>query len=224
MLGIILQARMGSTRLPGKILMKIGGKSLLEHILLRLQFLRHQARLVIATTTLPKDDTVCDFCKEHAVDCFRGSEQNVLERYYQCAIKYDFTHIVRLTGDNPFTDIEELDNLIDLHLRTKADYTHSFGVLPVGAGAEIFTMNALSESHAKGTKDNHREHVNEYIQEHPDLFNIQMLTVPAGKRRPDIRLTVDTEADLQRARYIVDQSKGPFVSTEKAIILCSHFA
>jgi spore coat polysaccharide biosynthesis protein SpsF len=223
-LGIILQARMGSSRLPGKILMNIGHRNLLEHILFRLKYLKHDAKVVIATSTSPKDDRVQDFCKAHDVECFRGSELNVLERYYFCSKKYGFYHIVRLTGDNPFTDIEELDNLIDLHMRTKSDYTHSFGVLPIGVGAEIFTFKALEESYLKGTMDNHREHVNEYIQEHPELFNISVLSVDKKKNRPDIRLTVDTREDLKRARDIVENGAVDFVDTEKAIELCLRFA
>ena len=99
--GIILQARMGSSRLPGKFLKKIGDKSLLEHIFYRLTFLKHPAKVVLATSTNQKDDIVELFCKSRNIDCFRGSEENVLERYYLCAKKFGFDHIVRLTGDNP---------------------------------------------------------------------------------------------------------------------------
>ena len=134
MLGIILQARMGSKRLPGKVLMRVGRKPLLDHIFDRLKLMKHSAKLVLATTTNPMDDAVDRFCKERGVECYRGSEDNVLERYYSCAKKYQFQHIVRLTGDNPFTDIEELDRLIEQHLNTRSDYTHSFGVLPVEIG------------------------------------------------------------------------------------------
>jgi spore coat polysaccharide biosynthesis protein SpsF len=222
--GIILQARMGSTRLPGKIFMNIGPRNLLEHILYRLKSLQHDTQTVIATSTSPKDDIVQEFCVSHHVVYFRGSELNVLERYYSCAKKYGFKHIVRLTGDNPFTDIEELDNLIDLHVKTKGDYTHSFSVLPIGVGAEIFTFEALEKSYVKGTEDNHKEHVNEYILEHPELFATKILSVSKKKNRPDARLTIDTREDLLHARYIVEHSMMDYVDTEKAIELCSLFA
>ena len=111
---------MGSSRLPGKVLKKIGGKTtLLEHIFYRLTFLKHQAKVVLVTSTNNRDDAIDAFCKEKNIECFRGGEDNVLERYYRCAKKYGFEHIVRLTGDNPFTDIEEIDNLIDLHMNAK---------------------------------------------------------------------------------------------------------
>jgi spore coat polysaccharide biosynthesis protein SpsF len=106
-IGIIMQARMGSTRLPGKILMPLGSKSLLEHILARLGRLRHAALTVIATSEAPQDDVVAQFCAAHAVACFRGSEQNVLDRYYRCASRYGFRQIVRVTGETPSRIVED---------------------------------------------------------------------------------------------------------------------
>lgn len=223
MTGIILQARMGSTRLPGKVLKGLCGSTLLERIFERLGSLRHRATLVVATTLNERDDVIERLCSSKKIDCFRGSEEDVLERYYLCAKKYGFTDIVRLTADNPFVDVEELDNLIDLHERTRADYTHSFGVLPVGAGAEAFTFAALERSFREGKKPNHREHVNEYIQENPGLFSIEVLSVPEAKNRPDVRLTVDTPEDFERARRIIEAA-GPSVTTQKAIELCTRSA
>jgi spore coat polysaccharide biosynthesis protein SpsF len=141
--GIIIQARMGSTRLPGKVLRPIAGRPLLDHILERLQSLRQQVSVVIATSMLKADDAVETFCKNRDVACYRGSEQDVLARYLDCATHYAFDAVVRLTGDNPFTDIAELERLIALHLCDKNDYTHSFGALPIGVGAEIFSYTAI---------------------------------------------------------------------------------
>lgn len=223
MTGIILQARMGSSRLPGKILKKLDGDTMLGYILNRLGFLKQPVKVVVATSYKPGDDVVEAFCIERKAECFRGSEDDVLERYYLCASKYGFKNIVRLTGDNPFVDIEELDNLIALHLKEKADYTHSFSDMPVGCGAEAFSFKALEISQEKGVKENHREHVNEYIHENPGCFKIKQLEIPEGKRRPDIRLTVDTEEDYKKACFIVQKCGDGFVPTEKAIELCSQF-
>lgn len=224
MTGIIIQARMGSKRLPSKVFKMIGDKNLLEHIFYRLSYLKHEAKVVVATTSLEKDDVVVAFCLSKGIVCFRGSEENVLDRYYFCAKKYGFKDIVRLTGDNPFTDIEEIDNLIELHINSKADYTHSFGELPIGVGAEIFTFNALENSYHNAIKENHKEHVNEYIQEHPGLFKISVLHVPAYKNRPDIRLTIDTEEDYLRACHIVRSSNNDYINTKQAIELCLQSA
>lgn len=223
MIGIIIQARMGSTRLPGKILKNIGTKNLLEHILFRLLRLTHKVKIVIATSDTEKDDLVEEFCIKNNITCFRGSELNVLERYYLCAKQYNFDHIVRLTGDNPFTDIEELDNLISLHVDSHADYSRSFAVLPKGIGTEIFTFKALETSHYKSTKPNHFEHVNEYIEENEAEYIISELEVPNDKNRPDLSLTVDTIEDYQKACFIVENSKNEYITTQEAIAICSQY-
>lgn len=222
-IGIIIQARMGSTRLPAKVLKKIGNKNLLEHILFRLSYLKYKCKIVIATTILNQDDKIEDFCKKNSVKCFRGSEINVLQRYYMCTKENKFDHIVRLTGDNPFTDIEELDNLINLHLKTKSDYSRSFFNLPKGVGAEIFSFEALEQSYKYGDKENHKEHVNEYIEENEDRFKIAELKVEKGKNRPDISLTVDTEDDYKKACFIVENTKNEYISTKEAINLCLQY-
>jgi spore coat polysaccharide biosynthesis protein SpsF len=222
--GIIIQARMGSTRLPGKVLRPIAGRPLLDHILERLQSLRQPVSVVIATSTLETDDAVETFCKERGVACYRGSEQDVLVRYLDCATHYGFDAVVRLTGDNPFTDMEELDRLIVLHLCEKNDYTHSFDALPIGVGAEIFSYAALERSDRDGHAPNHREHVNEYIEENPALFRIGRLRIPDSKTSPRLRLTVDTPDDHARACRLAEQAQGGSLSTEEAIRLCSRFA
>ncbi len=214
---------MGSTRLTGKVLKKIGNKTILEHIFYRLTFLKYPVKTVLATSVEQKDDTLESFCKERGIECFRGSEKNVLERYYYCAKKYKFEHVVRLTGDNPFIDIEELNNLIELHLHIQSDYTHSRDVLPLGVGAEIFTFDAIEKSYKNGTKGNHREHVNEYITDNPLLFRIARLSVATEKRRPDIRLTVDTEEDYKKACYICENAKGEFITTQEDIALSEEY-
>lgn len=222
-IGIIIQARIGSTRLPGKVLKKIETKTLLEHILFRLEKLKHSCNIIIVTSKLKKDNLIEDFCKKNDINCFRGSESNVLERYYLCAKQNAFTHIVRLTADNPFSDIEELDNLIELHVNSKADYSRSFGSLPKGVGAEIFTFEALEKSYILGKKENHKEHVNEYIEENEDKFRIEELKVSIEKNRPDISLTVDTPYDYKKACFIVKNSENEYITTQEAIKLCLQF-
>jgi spore coat polysaccharide biosynthesis protein SpsF len=216
-IGIVVQARMSSTRLPGKVLRPIAGRPLLDHVIGRLGMLRSDALPVVATTVEAKDNAVAEHCAWLPVQCFRGSEHDVLDRYVTCARKYAFDHIVRLTADNPFTDIDELDRLIDMHLADGNDYSHSFGVLPVGVGAEIFTRAALERSAEEGAAPHHREHVNEYVQENPQSFRIGVLAVAAEKRRPDVSLTVDTEDDYLKACRIADRAPDRFLSTLEAI-------
>lgn len=224
MTGIIIQARTGSTRLPGKILKKINDRMLLEHIIDRLQELKSRAVVVIATSILPGDDVVEDFCKEKGVLCFRGSESNVLSRYYECAKEQGFTDIVRLTADNPFVDVEEVDRLIAYHKECGNDFTESFSVLPMGVGAEIFSFAALSEDMQKASMPHHFEHVDEYILENMDKFKTGTLTVAPEKNRPEVRLTVDTKEDYEKACFIAKKCKTGLADTVEAIALCSQYA
>lgn len=215
---------MGSTRLPGKVLRPIGHLPLLGHVLGRLALLRHEVKVVIATSVLPQDDAIVAFCEDSKVSCFRGSELDVLDRYYQCARQFGFQHIVRLTADNPFTDIEELDRLIDLHLQEANAFTHSFGPMPKGVGAEIFSFHALELSWQEGHAPHHREHVDEYLLEHPEIFRTGTLDVPAAKSQPGLRLTVDTEDDWRKADALARQAGDEWLTTERIIALCSPSA
>ena len=219
MLAAILQARTGSTRLPGKTLLPLGGMPMLAYILRRLRAVLPELPVIVATTTQPGDDRLVELCASEGVPWFRGSEADVLRRYHDCASTFGLTHIIRLTADNPFGDHAELERLIALHLASGADYTHSFGQLPVGAAAEIFTFPCLAQAHREGREPHHREHVNEYVLEHPELFRIQALEVPPAKRQPGLRLTVDTLEDYARAQRIVAKSgsSGPWVNTEDAV-------
>ncbi len=219
-IGVIIQARMGSTRLPGKVLRTIGHLPLLGHVLGRLAMSKHKLSVVVATSTLVQDDDIAVFCQISNVKCFRGDESDVLDRYYQCAKLYEFKHVVRLTADNPFTDIEELDRLIDMHMQMGFAFTHSFGQLPVGVGAEIFTFDALKQSWKEGHEPHHREHVDEYLIENPTIFKTGVLEVPTNKNKPALRLTVDTEEDLKKASSLVEQVNKNWLTTEQVIELC----
>jgi spore coat polysaccharide biosynthesis protein SpsF len=222
--GLVIQARMGSTRLPGKVLRPVGHLPLLGHVIGRLAMLSPSWPLVVATSTDGRDDAIAQWCEQAGVATFRGSEHDVLHRYVNCARTSGFDHVVRLTADNPFTDVPELHRLVQHHLAGSFDYTHSFGMMPLGVGAEIFTRAALERSHTEGREPHHREHVNEYIHEHPELFRIGVLDVPVDKRAPDLRLTVDTEEDWRRADDLARQARGHWIETREAIALCSSSA
>jgi spore coat polysaccharide biosynthesis protein SpsF len=224
-IGVIIQARMGSARLPGKVLRKLNGLPILGHIFGRLCLLQHEASVVVASSVNPADDAIAAYCTEHSILCFRGSQEDVLARYVACAEELSFAHIARLTGDNPFIDIDELDRLIALHLLEGNDYSHSIGELPIGVGAELFTLSALQRCAREGEQPHHREHVNEYILENPALFKVGRLRgIAPRKVRPQLRLTVDTEDDFRRACFVAEHAQGRWASTEEAIALCSRSA
>lgn len=191
--GIVLQARMGSSRLPGKVLKLLCGKPLLGWILDRLQTCRNAEMLIVATSRLERDAPVAEFAERCGADAFRGDEDDVLGRYNACADQFGLDHLVRATGDNPFVDPIEADALIAAHLIGKFDYSNSVeSGLPKGVGLEVFSRGALHRSNAEGHAPHHREHVNEYILEHKDLFRTLALQAPASKVAPGLDLSVDT--------------------------------
>ncbi|KJU82061.1 acylneuraminate cytidylyltransferase, spore coat polysaccharide biosynthesis protein spsF [Candidatus Magnetobacterium bavaricum] len=203
----VIQARMGSTRLPGKVLMDLAGFTMLEHLIIRLCGAKNVSYVLVITSTDKKDDEIYTFCYEKNIECFRGSENDVLDRYYKSAKKYNMTNLIRVTGDNPFTDIEELDNLVELHFQKKADYSinkEETGTdLPAGAGCEVFSFEMLEECWKKGLLPHHREHVNDFILENMAVYNVCVATVPEYKKRKNMRITVDTHEDFERAKNIL---------------------
>src|ERR1039457_2479069 len=222
MIGLVLQARMGSSRLPGKVMMDLCGRPMLGHILDRLKRVNRSVAVIVATTIKSCDDIIEVFARREGVDCYRGDENDVLDRYYRIAQQYKLRHIIRATADNPFVDPEEIDRLIDLHIRTGADYTHAFGLLPIGIGTECFTLTALERSWREGKCPNHREHVNEYIQERPHHFHIEVLDIPKEKQSQTLRLTVDTSDDFVVATTIYQAlyREGKYITTCEAIMSC----
>jgi spore coat polysaccharide biosynthesis protein SpsF len=207
-IGIVLQARLGSTRLPGKVLRDMGGRPMLSHTLARLQMVQRADQLIVAIPDNPDNDELALYCRSEQVECFRGSEGDVLARYYDCAYHYGLAHIVRATADCPLVDPGEVDALIALHLERGADYSSSkeeVGCgLPNGTGSEMFTFTALERSHRQGNEPHHREHINEYIVEHPELFRICAYREPPGKSAPQLDLTVDTAEDFALVQGIVE--------------------
>ena len=145
--GIILQARMGSSRLPGKVLKPFFHTTLLGWILERLANL--PCPVVTATSTDGRDDPIEQFCLDRGILCFRGDEVDVLDRYYRCAKAHEFAHVVRLTADNPFPDTAVLRTLIDLHVARAADYSHASEACPSASAPKFFPWKRWNAHGAK---------------------------------------------------------------------------
>jgi spore coat polysaccharide biosynthesis protein SpsF len=197
--GAILEARMGSTRLPGKSLKEIHGKPLIKRVIDRINCSKKLDKVVLATTQNPKDDILDEYAKGINIDIFRGSEDNVLERVVLAAEEYSIEHIVELHGDNPFLDPEIIDLTIDKYELTNCDYISNTikKTFPMGLRVQVFPTKLLR--HIYNTVDDSavNEHVSLYFYENPDIFNIENVNAPNQINRPDIRLTVDTEEDFQ---------------------------
>lgn len=202
----LVQARMGSTRLPGKVLQDVAGATLLERVVARVERIEGVEGIEIATSTDAGDDAVAELSAQRGWECFRGSETDVLDRFRQAAATAAAAHVLRVTADCPLLSWEEADRVIAHHVLTGADYTHNVTVwgsgMPLGTGTEIFTFDALDQSWRDGHQPHHREHVDEFVYEHPERFRIERVEAPEHLRRPDLRLTVDTADDLELIREI----------------------
>jgi len=203
---IFLQARMGSSRLPGKTLKLLDNVPLVKHVIDRL-FLIENTQVVLLTSVLQRDDILEEWCQQNDLLCFRGSEENVLERYYEAAKFYKADNILRATGDNPLVEPYFGNDLLLSHIKNDADYSSNKSEvgsnLPDGLGIEIFSFNALEVSMQKSTMPHHFEHVNEYILENREEFKIYKDCNAGGLiDKSQIRLTVDTIEDFERVEKI----------------------
>ncbi len=212
---------MGSTRLPGKVMADLHGRAMIDHSLARLKHCQMADDVIVATSDQERDTPLAMHVEATGFAVFRGSETDVLDRYYQCAKALELDHVVRATGDNPFVDPQEGDRLIEMHLSEGLDYTSSMpeagGRLPVGVGMEIMTFGALEKSWREGHQENHREHVNEYILERPDVFRLGELPIPTEKKATGLSLTVDTPEEFARAEALLSlfqqTGSGPYPDT-----------
>ncbi len=203
----IIQARTGSSRLPSKVLLDLpfgSGKTILEQIVIRLKCSAIIDYIVVATTDNKSDNAIFDLSAKMNVECFRGNEVNVLERYYYCAKKYGSSTILRFCGDNPFIDGTIVDKYLSLHLKKENDYTGTH-LLPLGTNIEIFSFRALEDAFANAMEWEEKEHVSPYIRKNPEKkFKIALVDADNELQKPDIRLTIDTEEDYSLACIVYD--------------------
>ena len=198
--GIILQARTGSQRLRGKVLEPVGGRPLIEQCIRRL-VASGVAQIILATTTLPDDDALAAAGADAGVGVFRGSPENVLDRFARCAAASNLDVVIRATADNPAVDIEAPARLLEAIARLGVDYVREDD-LPYGAGVEAMTRLALDRAALLAGDAFDREHVTTFVRRRGDLFTQTTLAVPGVLARPDVRLTVDTPDELRQMREL----------------------
>lgn len=204
---VIIQARMGSTRLPGKVMKTINGRPAIWHLLERLKYCREIDRLIIATTESPNDLPLAKLAQKEGWDIFRGSEENVLERYYFTAKAYGAEPddlIVRVTGDDILTDPSMVDLMVSMY-RVGQPVIHHVSnnretTFPYGADCEAFSFYSLTKAYDHAKTKHEREHVTPYIRKHPELF--PYMEVRWSFDKSNLYLSIDTEDDLRLNREI----------------------
>ncbi len=200
----IVQARMGSTRLPGKSGADLGGRPVVERVLERVARTSAIDEVMVATTDLAGDDDLAGLVAALGYRVFRGSSDDVLSRYQGAAAAADAEVVVRITSDCPFVDPDVVDAVVGALDGGRFDYATNTLVrtYPLGLDAEAFTRDALETAHREAVAPHEREHVTPFIYQHPERFRLTNVVAPDWATRPDWRLTVDTSEDLEFARAL----------------------
>lgn len=210
-IGFIIQARMKSGRLPGKVLLNLplsGGKPLIGWITDQLSLSRYKAKTVIATADTPENAPLVEFCASHKISCFSGDEENVLSRFISIIKREKFDVVVRITGDNPVLDMAILDSVIETHISHSNDYTKTVG-LPVGMNVEVVSALALLRLENVRLDDADKEHVTHFIWNSDD-FKKELVPFFPDAGYSTLRLTVDYPSDflVLSALLSVSQNEG----------------
>ena len=214
MIGCIIQARMGSTRLPGKVLKNVEGeKTILYFVVKQLQECKMIDKIVVATTDLEEDIQIVDYSKKLGVEYFRGDPQNVLKRHYECAKKFSMSTIVRIPSDKPLIDPTIVDENIKFFNENSCDYVTNFlskSTCPSGTEVEIFTYNALEIAYKNAKLPSEKEHVTPYFPNHENEFKIKHRE--NSENLSNLRFAVDRPEDLELVKIIISKiNKRPIL-------------
>lgn len=203
----IIQARCGSTRFPDKVFVDIDGKPLLWHVVNRLTYAKRIDDIVVATTIGLKDNRIEEWCEKENVKCFRGSENDVLNRYYSASVAFPSDIVVRVTADDPFKEPDVIDKVIcklldeDLDLTTN-NFPPSY---PEGLDCEVFTFRVLKMMEEEAQDPFEREHVTQYVYRNPDKFKIGNLV--CDRQLSSYRWTIDNQEDYDMVRAVYAKRK-----------------
>jgi spore coat polysaccharide biosynthesis protein SpsF len=197
----VIQARISSTRLPGKALKKLCGLPLTRHVIERIKKINGVSRIILATGDKPENRPLLELSENLGIESFTGSEDDVLSRYWGAVENIDCDYVIRITGDNPFIDFESASQALVHAVKSNADHSHVKGI-PLGTGVEIIRKSALKRGFIHGTTPYQREHVTPYIKENPGIFKLTHFQADLENPFPDLRLTVDTDEDFTLAEIL----------------------
>ena len=204
MIGCIIQARVGSTRLPGKVIKEIDGvNTVLDYVINQVKFSKKIEKIIVATTDLIEDEVICKNLSLLKIEFFRGSSEDVLDRYYQCAKKFSIDNIVRVTADNPLIDPNIIDLVIDEYENNKCDYASNtlHRTFPYGTEVEVFSFKSLKKAWNDSKKPSEREHVTPFIYNPQNGFIL--INTENQENLSYLRYTVDRIEDLKLVREII---------------------
>lgn len=203
----IIQARMTSTRLPGKVLLPLAGTPVLDHVVTRLQHCKTLHDIVVATSVDAEDDVIARWCEQRGVQCHRGSLQDVLDRYYQAAVRSKADVVVRITADCPAIDPAIVDRVVRGFLAGAYDLYGLGGEFPDGLDCVVFAMSALARAWREAKLLSEREHVGPYVEKHPEIFRVGALHHFRGLSHH--RWTLDEPRDYEFLSQVFDRLYQP---------------
>jgi len=222
-IGVIIQARMGSTRLPGKVLKTLGDRAMLGLQIERVSKAKHIESIIVATTTESSDDVIEYFCNDNGIKCFRGSESDVLSRYYKCSKDNNLETIVRLTADCPLIDPIVIDNVVDLYFKSNVDYAANTvppetSRWPDGSDVEVFSFKSLKRAYNEASANDDREHVTFFFWKNKENgFKTAQLGNSIDYSK--YRFTVDYPEDFEVMQFLFSeiQARGSFCHVNEII-------
>ena len=222
---LIVQARMTSTRLPGKVLLPLAGEPMLMRLVQRLRRVQRADGMVIATTTNPTDNPIATLCAQLDVPCHRGSEHDVLSRYADAARLHGADVVVRITSDCPLIDPALIDQVIEVYEEGDSDYVSNMlpPTWPYGMAVEVFSAAALAQAHAEASQSAEREHVTPFIYWHPERYRLRNLASPVDLSHH--RWTVDTPEDYELVRRLFETlipAHPEFTQADVLAVLDAH--
>ena len=210
----VIQARMDSSRLPGKMSMRIGNYPLIDWVIRRSKKSKLIDRLVLATSVNQENDYLEDRATDNRIKCFRGSEENVLSRFTAVSHQYSADTVVRICADNPFICPKEIDRIIKVYMKLSPHY--AFNHIPAlgnkyvdGVGAEFVMAEVLYDISKKTSDQQYLEHVTKYLWDNIQNYKVVTVPAPSGLDRPNVKLDIDTMDDYLALREIIDINEKP---------------
>jgi spore coat polysaccharide biosynthesis protein SpsF len=216
----IIQARMGSTRSSGKVLTPLAGVPMLKHIIWRLQRLDTIDQIILAIPETPQDEPLYQWALENSIKVTKGPEEDVLLRFILAAEQFGADQILRICADSPLFDAEFMNNLAKRHLEEKADFSTISEEVPIGTVFPAVSLKALKFIADQSSENRYREHVTTYIEDYPQHFVMQRLSVPNYLKDKSFRLTVDVKADIELMKIIYDRyfnASDPVIDLQQVI-------
>ena len=207
MICCIIQARIGSTRLPEKVIQKIDSKNtVIDYVINQVKYSKKIEKIIIATTNLIEDDIICQYANLQQIECFRGSSEDVLDRFYQCAKKFSIDTIVRITADNPLIDPKIIDIAVEEYKNGKYDLVTNTlkRTFPFGTEVEVFSFRILEKAWQNAKKPSEREHVTPFIRNPKNKFILK--NIEYQENISHLRYTIDRIEDLKLVKEIIKNS------------------